>query len=96
VAEELIEAASAMVFPVSHMTAGVVEEFDLIRASGPTARCLVALLDASDTTDRVADPARRIRERLADFTNVFTLRPGGTVGSTFYPTASGPPPRLFR
>lgn len=83
VAEELIQAAPAIIFLVSHLTAGVVEEFDLIRKSGRMDRCLVVVLDASTLVGGPGD-VMQIRTRLADFPSVFELR---TPDS--YPTELG-------
>jgi hypothetical protein len=73
VAAELVQASSSIVFLISHMTAGVVEEFDLIRKFDQMHRCLVVLLDPSHTPDRDSDDTESIRARLADFPNIFEL-----------------------
>jgi tetratricopeptide (TPR) repeat protein len=83
VASELIRAASVIVFLVSHMTAGVVEEFTIIREFDRMHRCLVVLLDPSRTLDPASDDTKRIRASLADFPNVFELEPQGLA--TLYP-----------
>ena len=75
VASELVQAASVIVFLVSHMTAGVVEEFNLIREFDQMHRCLLVLLDPSDTFVPESDDTKSIRARLADFPNVFELDP---------------------
>lgn len=71
------------------MTAGVVEEFDLIREFGRMRCCLVVVLDAGNTPNSDSDDASRIRTRLADFSNVFELRPGKTGAETSYPEELG-------
>ena len=75
VAAELVQAASAIVFLVSHMSAGVVEEFDLIRESGRQDCCLIALLDPGRTFSPESEDLKTIRARLSDFPNVFELNP---------------------
>jgi tetratricopeptide (TPR) repeat protein len=88
VATELIQAAAAIVFLVSHMTAGVVEEFELIRKFGETQRCLVVLLNPSNTPNSASDDT--IRARIADFPNVFDLHLGGDDKISFSPSSPGP------
>jgi tetratricopeptide (TPR) repeat protein len=89
VAAELVQAASVIVFLVSHMTAGVVEEFDLIREFDQMHCCLVVLLDPSHTPDRDSDEMERIYARLADFPNIFELKLG-TGGEALYPENLAP------
>jgi tetratricopeptide (TPR) repeat protein len=79
VARELIQAASAIVFLVSHTTAGVVEEFNLIRESNQLERCLVVLLQSSDTADHASADIEGLRGGLADFPHVFELHQGMIV-----------------
>jgi tetratricopeptide (TPR) repeat protein len=74
VASDLVQAASAIVFLVSHMTAGVVEEFNLIREFRQMHRCLVVLRDPRHTFAPDSEAAKSIRARLADFPNVFELQ----------------------
>jgi tetratricopeptide (TPR) repeat protein len=90
VAKELIHAAPAIVFLVSHVTAGVADEFDLIRQSGRMDRCLVVLLDPSSTPAGDVGDAMQVRSRLADFPNVFEFRPGERGTPTSYPEQLGP------
>ena len=90
VVEELIQAAPAIVFLVSHLTAGVVEEFDLIRKSGRMDRCLVVVLDASSTPVSNPSDVTELRTRLADFPSVFEFRPGEAGTPTSYPKELGP------
>src|ERR1017187_3773146 len=67
VAGELIRAASAIVFLVGRLTAGVVEEFDLIRKHARERRCIVVLFDP-DTAPR---DSSGVASRLPDFPHVF-------------------------
>jgi tetratricopeptide (TPR) repeat protein len=67
VAEELIRAASAIVLLVGRLTAGVIEEFDLIRKHDLESRCIVVLFDP-DTAP--GDPSG-VRSRLPEFPHVF-------------------------
>ena len=90
VAAELIQAAPVIVFLVSHLTAGVVEEFDLIRECDQMNRCLVVLLDPSQTPGRASGDTKHIRARLAGFPNVFDLHPGAVGTATSYPENLGP------
>lgn len=89
VAAELIQAASVIVFLVSHMTAGVVEEFDLIREFDQMHRCIVVLLDPSRTFDSASDDTNNIRARLSDFPNVFELHPGAVGTENIALTLTG-------
>ncbi|MEO6038776.1 MAG: tetratricopeptide repeat protein [Saprospiraceae bacterium] len=81
VAEELIKAASAIVFLVSHVTAGVAEEFDLIRKFTQEDRSLVVWLDPSETPDPASSDSLQIEKTLADFPHVFQLNNKGEIVS---------------
>ncbi len=83
VASELVQAASVIVFLVSHMTAGVVEEFNLIREFNQMHRCVVVLVDPSRTFALASDDLKTIRARIDDFPNVFELELQGLA--TSYP-----------
>jgi hypothetical protein len=76
VARELIQAASAIVFLVSDTTAGIVEEFGLIRESGQMSRCLVVLLHSSETAGAASSDIEGLRATFADFPNIFELDHG--------------------
>jgi len=67
VAEELIRAASAIVFLVGRLTAGVVEEFDLIRKHDREGRCIVVLFDP----DTAPGDSSGVRSGFPDFPNFF-------------------------
>ena len=67
VAEELIRAASAIVFLVGHLTAGVVEECDLIRKHNRERRCIVVLFDP----DAAQGDSSDVRSKLPSFPHVF-------------------------
>jgi tetratricopeptide (TPR) repeat protein len=77
VASELIQAASAIVFLISHLSAGVVEELTLIREFDREDRCLVVLFDPNRTYDRSSGDMKGLRERLADFQILFEYVPEG-------------------
>lgn len=67
VAEELIRAASAIVFLVGHLTAGVIEECDLIRKHNREHRCIVVLFDP----DTAPGDSSGVRSKLPGFPHVF-------------------------
>lgn len=71
VAAELIQAASAIVFLVGRLTAGVVEELDLIRKHDQERRCIVVLFDQ----DTAPGNSSGFRCRLPDFPHVFDGQP---------------------
>jgi hypothetical protein len=73
VAEELVNASSAIVFLVSHLTAGVVEELDLIRKFRKMDRCRVIWLDAGQTPNPDSTDSLQIEKSLPDFPHVFKL-----------------------
>jgi tetratricopeptide (TPR) repeat protein len=75
VAADLIQAASAIIFLVSDMTAGVAEEFDLIRKSDRMHRCLLLLLDPRHTPQKVSGVAEGAGASATDFPNVFEFEP---------------------
>jgi len=71
VAEELVGAASAIVFLVGRITAGVVEELSLIRKHNRERRCIVVLFDP----DTAAGGMSGVRSGLAGFPHVFEKNP---------------------
>ncbi|PBC66273.1 hypothetical protein BX265_8332 [Streptomyces sp. TLI_235] len=85
VAADLIQSASAIVFLVSDMAVGVVQEFELIRRFARTDRCAVVLLDPGDTPARADGGLELVRARLADFPHVFEFRPDTAGGTTAFP-----------
>jgi hypothetical protein len=92
VAEELLNAASAIVFLVSHLTPGVADEFAMIRKLQRMDRTLVLRLDAGATPGPVSGDAPVWEEHLRDFPHVFPL---SYQGSITYPDELMPHLRLL-
>jgi hypothetical protein len=73
---ELVSAASAIVFLVSHLSNGVTLELEQIRSHDCQDRCLIVLMDPQKTFTRDAgDNIETLRRTFQDFPNVFELDP---------------------
>lgn len=76
VVSELVSAASAIVFLVSHLSEGVALELGQIRSRECQDRCLIVLMDPQKTFSRdVGGDVATLKRTFHDFPNVFELNP---------------------
>ena len=76
IAAELISAASAIVFLISHLSKGTTLELEQIRSRGCQERCLIVLMDPRKTfSSDSGDDIETLQRAFHDFPNVFELEP---------------------
>jgi tetratricopeptide (TPR) repeat protein len=86
IAAKLVQGASIIVFLVSGMTPGVMQEFDLIRTLGQSSRCIVLLADPTEAPERASGDVESLRAQLADFSTVFELKSTPIGAKQSFPT----------